>query len=144
MPRGQAKTYEPLVLTDLADSGLVTDPNEAQKLAPAKRGYTAAERTAEMKQFDAWVAELYDAWVKAGKPKEFTKSPLRKIPVKANKVDTVKFLATKAAGYVGKQRGYGMSVEFGKGDAKLRDGRVVVAFRVTDPRRVAKKDQSTT
>ena len=138
MPRGQAKEYEPLALDELSDSGLVTDPNEAQKLAPAKRGYTAAERTAEMKQFDSWVGELYDAWVKAGKPKEYSKSPLRKVPVKANKVATVKFLATKAAAYVAKQRGYGMSVEFGK-EAKLKDGRMVVAFRVTDPRRVSKK-----
>jgi hypothetical protein len=98
-----------------------------------------------MKQFDAWVGELYDAWVKAGKPKDFTKSPLRKVPTKPNKVNTTKFLVTKATGYVAKQRGYGMSAEFGKGDAKLRDGRVVVSFRVTDPRRVTKpKDGDTT
>lgn len=138
MPRGQAKTYEPLVLDDLTDSAVVTDPNEAKKLAPAKRGYTPAERTAEMKQFDTWVGELYDAWVAGGKEKEFTRSPLRKVPVKPNKVATVKFLVTKSTGYVAKQRGYGMSAEFGKGDAKLRDGRVVVSFRVTDPRRVSK------
>lgn len=138
MPRGQAKTYEPLELDELKDSAIVTDPNEAKKLAPAKRGYSAAERSPVLKQFDTWVGEAYDAWVKAGKPKTFEVSPLRKVPVKPTKVETTKFFITKSVGYVSRQRGYGMSAEFGKGDAKLRDGRVVVSFRVTDPRRVAK------
>ena len=144
MPRGQAKTYESLDLNELSASKLVTDPNEAQKLAPvSKRGFTAAERTPVMKQFDQWVGELYDAWVAAGKPKEFAKSPLRKVPTAVAKVPTVKFLVTKSVGYVAKQRGYGMSAEFGKADAKLQDGRVMVSFRVTDPRRVSKPKNGT-
>ena len=52
-------------------------------------------------------------------------------------------LVTKSVGYVAKQRGYGMSAEFGKADAKLQDGRVMVSFRVTDPRRVSKPKNGT-
>lgn len=144
MPKGQTKTYEPFDVADLAGSKVVDDPNEAQKLAPAKRGYKAAPLSPVMVMLKAQVQERYEKWVEVGKPKEYEVSPLQKTPVDAKKVDTLRFLLTKAAGYVSKDLGHPVSVEFGNKEAKTADGRYMVSYRVTDPRRVAKPKKATT
>ena len=139
MPRGQAKDYAALDLEDLAGSKLVTDPNEIKKLAPPKRGYKAAEPSPLLAKLIEYSTELYDKYVDLGKPSEFEKGPMRKIPVAPDKVESMKFLIKKSVEYVAKAKDVKLGTpEFGSGDAKTSDGRVVISYRVTDPRRTTK------
>lgn len=142
MPKGQAKVYEPFDLDDLKASATVDDPNEAKKLAPPKRGYAAKELSPVMVALKAQVRDRYEKWVEVGKPKAYEVSPLQKTPVDAAKVDTLKALVTAAARHVSKDLGFSVSPEFGSKEARTADGRHVVSFRVTDPRRGPNKPKS--
>lgn len=126
----QRKEYAPIDTDDMGTFAIVIDPNEREMLAPkTQRGVQAAERSDTLKDLDKHNTALYAAWVKAGKPSEFTKSPLGKVRVTPDKVDSMRFLIRKSAQYLNHGCEYG--------DAGVKEkgtGRVVISWRCIDKR----------
>lgn len=126
----QRKEYKPIDADDLGTFAIVEDPNERKLLAPkTQRGVKAEERSQTLKDLDKHNTALYAAWVKTGKPAEFAKSPLGKIRVTPDKVESMTFLIRKSAQFIGK------GCEFGdKGVKEKNTGRVVISWRCIDKR----------
>jgi hypothetical protein len=128
--KGQTrKTYVLPDLVSIKNAQVITDPNEARKLAPVSgAGRPAAERTDTMQELDALCKALHEAWVKAGKPAEFSASPLGKIHVPPDQVDGLKFLIRKSAEF------NDCGLQFGNAGVRDKSGRIVVSFRCPDKR----------
>jgi hypothetical protein len=126
------------VLPDLSAvqaTQIVTDPNEIRALAPVSgAGRPAAERTPLMLELDEKCRTLHAAWITAGSPAEFAKSPLGKIHVPPDQVEGLRFLLRKSAEFVK------VGLQYGNPSVKDRGGRIVVSFRCPDKRARKAKD----
>lgn len=122
------REYVPVDMDDLGSFKVVTSEAEVTKLAPKSApGVKAEERSEFLKALDVQNQELYDAWVAAGSPKEFTR-PVGKVHVDPAKVETMKFLIRKSVTFLG----YG--VTYGDDGVKDAKGRVVISWQVRNRR----------
>lgn len=135
-PGARAREYVPLTLEELEGNTLRALPEEAAKLAPPPRGFSAAERSPVQKAFDGYVQDMYNLYLAAGKPDAkvlFTNQfPPYKIKVAdPERVDTAHKILNGSARFLG------VGLRYGK-DTETVDGRWVVSFVAVDKRAVNK------
>lgn len=121
------KVYAPLDLKSIVASAKRADPAEAAKLAPVT--YKPAERSETMLQFDAWVADMYAAWEKAGKDAKllFTDKfpPFKVFGANEAEAEAIHVMVKGSAAFLG--HGY----RFGQ-DTPTTDSRICVSFYAID------------
>jgi hypothetical protein len=101
--------------------------DEIKALAPAPRGIQAAERTPFMLGLDAKNQELYAAFVAAGSPEKWEGTPAAAIGTLKVPADQAKVIARVI---YNSARFVGYSATFGNKDAKTKDGRAVISWKV--------------